>query len=112
VEAMMRVLTSHGASARQLMAGCAMLGMAAIGVTAAPQQAHAWWRGDGWCCGVGVMLPPVIIAPPPVYAPAPVYAPPQAYYAPPPGYAYAPAPQRVWIPAHWVGGVWMQGHWR
>jgi len=85
-----------------------MLGMAAIGVSAAPQPAHAWWRGGyggGWCCGVGIVVPPVVVAPPPVY-----YAPPPAYY-PAPAY-YAPAPQRVWIPAHWQGGYWVQGYWR
>jgi hypothetical protein len=109
VEAMMRFLTSTGA--RRVMTGCAMLGLAAIGVAAAPQPANAWWRGGGWCCGVGIVLPPVVVAPP-IYAPAPVYAPPPAYYAPAPGYAYAPGPQRVWIPAHWEGGYWRQGHWR
>jgi hypothetical protein len=104
----MRDLTTQAVSMRRVMAGCAMLGLAAIGVTAAPQQAHAWWRGDGWCCGVGVVLPPVVIAPPPVYAPAPpVYAPPAAYYGP----GYGPPPGRVWIPAHWNGGYWVPGHW-
>jgi hypothetical protein len=101
---MMRFLSGHGGGMRRLMAGCAMLGMAAIGVTAAPGSAHAWWRGGGWCCGVGVgvVLPPVVIAPP-------IYAPPPVYYAP--GPVYAP-PQRIWIPAHWQGGYWVQGHWR
>jgi hypothetical protein len=112
MEAMMRFLTSHGVGMRRVMAGCAMLGLAAVGVIAAPQPAHAWWRGGyGWCCGVGIVVPPVVVAPP-VYAPAPVYAPPPAYYGPAPGYAYAPGPQRVWIAPHWEGGYWMQGHWR
>jgi hypothetical protein len=112
MEAMMRFLTSHRVGMRRVMAGCAMLGLAAVGVTAAPQPAHAWWRGGyGWCCGVGIVVPPVVVAPP-VYAPAPVYAPPPAYYGPAPGYAYAPGPQRVWIAPHWEGGYWMQGHWR
>ncbi len=105
----MRFLTNHGVGMRSVMEGCAMLGLAAIGVTAAPRPANAWWARGGYCCGVGIVLPPVVIAPPPVYAPAPVYAPPPAYY-PPPGYVVAP--QRVWIPAHWAGGYWVQGHWR
>jgi hypothetical protein len=98
---------------RRLMAGCTVLGLAALGVTAAPQQAHAWWRGDGWCCSVGIVVPPPVVIAPPVYAPPPpaYYAPPPAAYYPPPAAYYAP-PQRVWIPAHWDSGYWVQGHWR
>jgi hypothetical protein len=108
----MRFLTGHGAGMRRVMAGCAIAGLAAIGVAAAPQPAHAWWRGGyGWCCGVSIVVPPVVVAPP-VYAPAPVYAPPPVYYAPAPQAYYAPPPQRVWIPAHWQGGYWMPGYWR
>ena len=89
---------------KRLAAAGALLGLAAVGTIAAPKPAHAWWsHGYGWCCGVGIYVPPVIIAPAPVYAPAP------AYYAPPPTY-YAP-PQRAWIPAHWQGGYWVPGHW-
>ena len=76
-----------------------------------PKPANAWWYHHGYCCGVGigVVVPPIVVAPP-VYAPPPAYyAPPPAYYAPPPAY-YAP-PQRVWIPAHWQGGVWIPAHW-
>ena len=86
-----------------------MLGLAAIGVTATPQPAHAWWRGGVWCCSVGVVLPPVVVAPPVYYAPTPVYASPPGYYAP--GYGYGYAPVRVWIGPHWAGGYWVGGHW-
>jgi hypothetical protein len=88
---------------RRLGALLAVAGLAAIGITALPGEANAWWRG-GWCCGVGfgVVVPPVVVAPP-------VYAPPPVYYAPPPAY-YAP-PQAAWIPPHWQGNVWVPGHW-
>lgn len=93
---------SNGIGMRRIMAGCAVVGLATIGVAAAPQPAHAWWRGGyGWCCSVGIALPPVVVAPAPVYAPPPAYAYPSApssYGAP----SYYPAPQRVWIPAHWA----------
>jgi hypothetical protein len=81
---------------RRLGALLAVAGLAAIGITALPGEANAWWRG-GWCCGVGfgVVVPPVVVAPP-------VYAPPPAYYAP---------PQAAWIPPHWQGNVWVPGHW-
>ena len=54
---------------RRLGALLAVTGLAAIGITALPGEANAWWRG-GWCCrvGIGVVVPPVIVAPP-VYAP-------------------------------------------
>jgi hypothetical protein len=90
----------------------AVLGLVAIGVTAMPGKADAWWRG-GWCCGVGigVVVPPIVVAPAPVYAPPPVYyAPPPAYYAPPAAYD-APPPQGTWIPGHYQGGYWVPGHW-
>jgi hypothetical protein len=81
----------------------AVAGLAALGVTAMPVKAEAWWRG-GWCCGVGIYLPPVVVAPPVYYAPPPV-----AYAPPPPGY-YAP-PQRQWVPPHYEGGYFVPGHW-
>jgi hypothetical protein len=86
----------------------AVLGLVAIGVTAMPGEADAWWRG-GWCCGVGigVVVPPIVVAPAPVYVPPPVYyAPPPAAYYPPP-----PPPQGRWIPGHYQGGYWVAGHW-
>jgi hypothetical protein len=81
----------------------AVAGLAAIGITALPGKAEAWWRGGWGCCrvGIGVFVPPIVVAPP-------VYAPPPVYYAPPP--AYYPA-QRAWIPPHWEGGYWVPGHW-
>ena len=82
----------------------AIAALAAIGITAFPGKAEAWWRG-GWCCrvGIGIAIPPVVVAPPAYYAPPPVY------YAPPPAY-YAPA-QPAWVPPHWQGNVWVPGHW-
>lgn len=81
-----------------------LVGLAAFGVTMMPGKAEAWWRG-GWCCGVGVVLPPVVVAPAPVYYPPP----PPAYYPPPPA-VYAPPP-RAWIPGHYEGPYWVPGHW-
>jgi hypothetical protein len=90
------VETSMTSSARtgRIAATCAVLGLATIGITAAPKPANAWWHHYGW--GVGFYVPPVVMAPP-------------AYYAPPPVY-YAP-PARAWIPAHWENGYWVPGHW-
>ena len=82
----------------------AMIGLVAVGVTAIPGKAEAYWRG-GYCCGVGIG----VVVPPVVVAPAPVYAPPPVYYAPPPAY-YAPPPQGTWIPGHYEGGYWVPGH--
>ena len=82
---------------KRIAATCAVLGLATIGVAAVPAPANAWWYNHGWCCGVGVVVPPVVIAPAPVYAPAPAY-----YYAP---------PTRAWIPGHWQYGYWVPGHW-
>jgi len=84
----------------------AAIGLVAIGVTAMPGKAEAWWRG-GWCCGlgIGVVVPPVVVAP------APVYAPPPVYYALPPAAYYAPPPQGRWVPGHYEGGYWVPGHW-
>ena len=88
--------TSRTRFSRRLAATCAILGLATVGIAAAPKPANAWWYHHyGYCCGWGY-VPPVVIAPAPVYAPPPVY--------------YAP-PQRVWIPAHWQGGYWVPGHW-
>ena len=84
----------------------AVAALAAIGITAAPHDAKAWWRG-GW--GVAVVVPPVVVAPP-VYAPPRYYPPPAIAYAAPPR-AYYPGPRRVWIPPHWQGPYWVRGHW-
>jgi hypothetical protein len=91
---------------RCITATAAILGLATIGIAAAPTPANAWWYHHGYCCGVGIgiVVPPVVVAPPPAY-----YAPPQAYYAPSAAY-YAP-PSRAWIPAHWQDGYWIPGHW-
>ena len=92
------------AIATRLGSFAGLAALVAVGITAVPNQAHAWWRG-GWCCGVGigVFVPPVVVAPPAYYAPPPVY------YAPPP-VAYYP-PQRIWIPGHWQCGYWIPAHW-
>ncbi len=95
---------------RRLAASGALIGLVAVGTTAAPKPANAWWaHGYGWCCGVGISIPPIVVAPAPVYVPPPVYAPAPLYYAPAP--VYAAPPQRVWIPAHWQNGYWVPGHW-
>ncbi len=95
--------TARSPRSKRIAATCAILGLATIGIAAAPQPANAWWRGGygygygygfGW--GVGPFVPPVIVAPAPAYYPAPVY--------------YAP-PQPAWIPAHWQNGYWVPGHW-
>jgi hypothetical protein len=78
---------------RKIAATCAVLGLATIGIGAAPRPANAWWNGYGYGWGYG---PPVVVAPPLAYYPPPAY--------------YAPA-ARVWIPAHWRGGYWVPGHW-
>lgn len=98
------------ANTRRLTSAAAILGLAAIGITAMPHDAQAWWRR-----GFGVVWSPPIIVAPPVYAPR-VYAPPTAYYAPPvvyapPPAAYYPAPRRSWVPPHWAGPYWVRGHW-
>ena len=98
---------------RRFGALAAVVGLVALGVTAMPGKAEAWWRG-GWCCGVGIYLPPVVIAPPGYYATPPVYyPPPPVAYAPPPppppGY-YAPQQQGQWLPGHYEGGYWVPGH--
>jgi hypothetical protein len=77
-----------------------VLGLAAIGVAAAPKPANAWWHGYGW--GVGIYVPPVVVAPPPAYYAPPAYYPAPAYYAP---------PASGWIPGHWQGNYWVPGHW-
>ena len=89
--------TPRSSNTKRLAATCAVLGLAAVGIAAAPRPAAAWWHhyGYGWG-GIGVYVPPVYVAPPPAYYPAP------AYYAP---------PQRAWIPAHWENGYWVPGHW-
>jgi hypothetical protein len=80
----------------------AVVGLAALAVTAVPGQAHAWWRG-GW--GVGVWVPPVVVGPVPFYVPPPVY------YGPPPAAYYYGPPRPVWVPPHWQGNYWVGGHW-
>jgi hypothetical protein len=77
-----------------------IMGLAAVGVTAMPHDAKAWWRGG---FGVGIVLPPVVVAPP-------VYVAPPVAYVPPPAPYYV-APRRVWIPPHWRGPYWVPGHW-
>ncbi len=84
---------------RKIATGCAVLGLASVGIAAAPKPAHAWWHPYGW--GFGAFVPPVVVAPPPAYYPPAAYAPPTAY---------AP-PARAWIPAHWQNGYWVPGHW-
>lgn len=81
----------------------AVAALAALGVTAMPHEAKAWWRGG---YGVGIWVPPVLVAPPPVYI-----APPVVYAPPPPIAYYPPPPARAWIPPHWEGPYWVQGHW-
>ena len=83
-------------AARKITATCAILGVATIGIAAAPKQANAWW--NGYYGGVYVPPPVVVAPPPPAYYPAP------AYYAP-------PRPARAWIPGHWRHGYWIPGHW-
>jgi hypothetical protein len=91
---------TRGTGTKRIAATCAILGLATIGIAAAPKPAAAWWQhGYGYgCCwgGIGVFVPPVVVAPPPAYYAAP------AYYAP---------QQRAWIPAHWENGYWVPGHW-
>jgi hypothetical protein len=88
---------------KRVGAVAAVLALAAVGTAATPGKAEAWWRG-GWCCAIGIGIPPVVVAP------APVYAPPPVYYAPPPAY-YAAPQQRQWIPGHYEGPYWVPGHW-
>lgn len=85
---------------KHLTSVAAVFSIAALGVTALPHAANAWWRGG---VGIGVWVPPVVVAPPPVaYGPPVVYAPPPAYY---------PPPRRIWVPPHWQGPYWVPGHW-
>lgn len=51
-------------AARRIAVTCTVLGLAAIGVAAAPKPAYAWWHGYGW--GVGIYVPPVVVASPPI----------------------------------------------
>jgi hypothetical protein len=81
---------------KRLASVAAVLGLAAVGVMAAPHNANAWWRR-------GIWIEPIYVAPPPVY-----YAP-RVYYAPPPVAYYAP--RRFWVPPHWEGPYWVRGHW-
>ncbi len=91
---------------KRLGAALAVLGVAALGVVAAPGSAKAWWGWRGGV-GVGVALPPVVVAPPVYYPPPPVV------YAPPPPVAYAPPPRGpFWVPGHWQRGYWVPGHWQ
>jgi hypothetical protein len=89
----------------KLASVAAVIGLAAVGIAAVPHDAKAWWHGGG---GFGIYVPPVVVAPPVVYPP-PVYVAPPVAYAPPP--VYLPPPHRVWVPPHWEGGYWVQGHW-
>lgn len=76
---------------KRLASVAAVLGMAAVGVTAMPHAANAWWRHGVWIAG------PVVVVGPPV-----VYAAPRVVYVPP----------AVWVRPGWYGGVWVRGHWR
>ena len=87
-------------AARKFATTCTVLGLAIVGIAAAPKPANAWWHTYGW--GVGVYVPPVVVAPPPAYYPAPASYPAPAYY---------PPPARAWVPAHWQGNYWVPGHW-
>jgi hypothetical protein len=91
---------------RKIAATCTVLGLATVGIAAAPKPANAWWSHYGCCWGggFGVFVPPIVVAPPPTYYPSPAFSPPPA-----PVY-YAPA-KRAWIPAHWQGSYWVPGHW-
>jgi len=82
---------------RKIAATCVVLGLATVGVAAAPKAANAWCCHYGW--GVGFYVPPVVVAPPP-----------PVYYAPPAPAYYAP-PARVWVPGHWEHGYWVPAHW-
>jgi hypothetical protein len=97
VEMKMIRSTSLATGLKRVAAAGTLLGLVAIGTAVAPTPANAWWRGGGygWCCGVGIYVPPVVIAPPVYVAPGPAYA----------------APQRVWSRPHWENGYWVQGHW-
>ncbi|MBS0641978.1 MAG: hypothetical protein U1E70_00245 [Acetobacteraceae bacterium] len=93
---------------KRLGVAAAFTGLVAVGLTVAPQHAHAWWRGG---VGYGVVIgPPVVVAPPP-----PVYVAPPVVYAAPPPVVYAQpryyAPRPVWVPGHWRRGYWVPGHW-
>nr|WP_294543763.1 hypothetical protein [uncultured Rhodopila sp.] len=90
----------------KLAPAAAVLGLAAAGFAAAPQDARAWWAGG---YGIGIYVPPMVVAPPVIYPPPPVYVAPPVVYAPPP--VYVPPPRRVWVPPHWEGRYWVQGHW-
>ncbi len=98
---------------KRLGMGAVLAGLVAVGVTAMPHDANAWWQGG---YGVGVVVPPVVVAPPVFVAPpvvaVPAYRPP-VYVAP--GYGPPPvgfvAPRRVWVPSHWAGPHWVRGHW-
>ena len=63
--------TARSSFSKRLAATCAVLGLATIGIAAAPKPANAWWYNHGYGWGVGVYVPPVVVAPAPAY-----YAPP------------------------------------
>jgi hypothetical protein len=86
----------------------AVAGLAAVGVSAMPRDANAWWRGGIWVPPVVVVAPPAYVAPPVVYPPPAYVAPPVVY---PPPAVYYTAPRRIWVPAHWAGAYWVRGHW-
>lgn len=75
------------------------VGLASALMAAAPAYAAVWvpghygpygrWIPGHWGPGPFVVVrPPVVVAPPVVVV-----------------------PRRVWVPAHWAGGVWVPGHW-
>ena len=88
-------------AARKIAATCAVLGLATIGVAAAPKPANAWWNGYGYGYGWGY-VPPVVVAPPP------------AYYPPRPTTRLRPTTPRPPAPGSrrtGEDGYWVPGHW-
>jgi hypothetical protein len=96
MEMKMAASTASGARTGRIAAMCAVLGLATVGIAAAPRAANAWWS-YGWGAAGGY-APPVVVAPAP------------AYYYPSPAYYY-PRPAPAWIPGHWQYGYWVPGHW-
>ena len=85
----------------QSAAAAALVGL--VGVTAAPQPAHALGTGAAVGLGIGAFALGSALAARPYYGggygyygyPGYYYAPPPAYYAPPPAYY---APRSCWDP--------------
>jgi len=113
---------------KRIVAGTVLVGLV-VALLANPTPALAWsgHGGHGHSSGsyfvgglaVGAVTGAIVGSifasrPAVVYEPAPVYAVPAqpVYVAPAPVYA---APQPVcssyWVPQHYQGAVWVQGHW-